>query len=82
MLYIKFKGNQLAGFGEDDFKWFLSYMGMVAFLVIWPGPFWTNFLSSNLKMLYMKFGFQGPIALAPEGIWKYKSEWPWTMAKQ
>ena len=34
MLYIKFKGNQLAGFGEDNFKAFLSYMGMMAILVI------------------------------------------------
>ena len=34
MLHTKFRGNQPAGSGEEDFKGFLSYMGMVAILVM------------------------------------------------
>ena len=38
MLHIKFQGNQLSGSGEEDFLMILPYMGMVAILVMWPGP--------------------------------------------
>ena len=34
MLHTKFHGNQPAGSGEEDFKGFLPYMGMVAILVM------------------------------------------------
>ena len=35
-LNTKFQGHQPVGSGEEDF---LSYMGMAAILVIWPGAF-------------------------------------------
>ena len=34
MLHTKFRGNRLAGSGEEDFLWFLPYMGMAAILVM------------------------------------------------
>ena len=27
----------LVGSGEEDFEWFLSYMGVAAIMVMWPG---------------------------------------------
>ena len=39
MLHTKFRGNRLAGSGEEDFLRFLPYMGMAAILVMRPGPF-------------------------------------------
>ena len=37
MLHNKFRENRPAGSGEDDFEWFLPYMGMSAILVMRPG---------------------------------------------
>ena len=34
MLHTKFRGNQPADSGEDDFEGFLPYMGVVAILVL------------------------------------------------
>ena len=34
MLHTKFPGIRHAGFGEEDFKGFLPYMGMAAILVM------------------------------------------------
>ena len=34
MLHTKFRENQPAGSGEEDFEWFLPYMGMAAILVM------------------------------------------------
>ena len=34
MLHTKFRGNRSAGSGEEDFKGFLTYMGMAAILVM------------------------------------------------
>ena len=34
MLHTKFLGNRPAGSGEEDFEGFLTYMGMVANLVM------------------------------------------------
>ena len=44
MLHTKFRGNQPAGSGEEDFLRFLPYMGMEAILVMWPGPFIQKFV--------------------------------------
>ena len=38
MLYINFQGDGPSGSREEFLK-FLLYMGMVAILVMWPGPF-------------------------------------------
>ena len=40
MVHNKFQGHQ--PFGSGDFLRFLQYMGMVAILVKWPGPFEQN----------------------------------------
>ena len=34
MLHTKFRGNQPAGFAEEDFEGFLPNMGMAAILVM------------------------------------------------
>ena len=34
MLYTKFRGNQPAGSGEEDFEGFLQYRGVAAILVM------------------------------------------------
>ena len=34
MVHTKFRGNQLAGSGEEDFEGFLPYMGVAAILVM------------------------------------------------
>ena len=34
MLHTKFRGNQPADSGEDDFEGFLTYMGVAAILVL------------------------------------------------
>ena len=39
MLHTKSQGYQPSGFGEEIFKGFLPYMGMVAILVMWPNQF-------------------------------------------
>ena len=43
MLHTKFQGHRSFG-SEEDFFRFLPYMGMVAILVMWPGPFEQTFL--------------------------------------
>ena len=47
MLHTKFQGHWPFDSGEKDFLMFLPYMGMVAILVMLPGPFdvlrvWTT----------------------------------------
>ena len=39
MLHTKFQGYQASCYEEEDFLRFLSYMGIVAILVMRPGPF-------------------------------------------
>ena len=34
MLHTKFRGNRLAGPGEEDFEGFLPYMGVATILVM------------------------------------------------
>ena len=36
MLHTEFRENRPAGSGEEDFEGFLPYMGVAAFLVMWP----------------------------------------------
>ena len=36
MLHTKFQDHRTSGSGEEAF---LSYMGVAAILVMWPGPF-------------------------------------------
>ena len=49
MLHTKFRGNQPAGSGEEDFEGFLTYMGMAAILVMWPASYQQIFISIYLK---------------------------------
>ena len=59
MLHTKFQGHQPFGSGEDFFK-VLPYMGMVAILVMWPGPVISpSHGSSILNMTDRLSGFWG-----------------------
>ena len=46
-------------------------MGVAAILVMWQGPFWTNFRSRVLRSLRMKFEFDWPSGFRGEDVWKY-----------
>ena len=53
MLHTKFKGHQSIGAGEENFKRFVSYLGMVAILVIYLGGLSIHmFVSSSMLALY------------------------------
>ena len=39
MLHTKFQGHLSIASGEEDFLQFLSYIGIVAMLVMWPNSF-------------------------------------------
>ena len=60
MLHTKFRGNRLAGSGEEDFlKVFAIYshgghLGHVTWII------YINFRSPFLRILHMKFGFDWP----------------------
>ena len=44
MLHTKFQDQQPFGSGEEDFYFFLAYMGMAAILIMWPGLFEQTFV--------------------------------------
>ena len=60
MLHINFQGHQPFGSREEEFFMFLIYMGMVAILVMWPGPFEQTFVPPFQWKIHMKFGFNQP----------------------
>ena len=43
----KFLGHRPVGSGEEDFLRFISYMGIAAIMVMWPGPFEQTFVSPS-----------------------------------
>ena len=47
MLHTKIQDHRPFGSGEEDFLRFLPYMGMVAILVMWPGPFEQIFVPAS-----------------------------------
>ena len=61
MLHTKFQGHRPFGSGEEDFLWFLPYMGMAAILVMWPWPFEGIFVPSTHT--------------APHKIWLQLAQW-------
>ena len=61
MLHAKLQNHRPSGSGEEDLKVFAIYshgghLGHVTWIV------YTNFRSSLLRMLHMKFGFDWPSA--------------------
>ena len=57
MLHTKSQGHQPSGSGEDFFKGFLPYMGVVAILVMWPGPFQQTFVPHPKESGYELFNW-------------------------
>ena len=49
MLYAKSQDRRTSGSEEEDFLRFLPYMGMVAILVMWPGPFIQTLVPSSQR---------------------------------
>ena len=69
MLHTKFRGNRLAGSGEEDFLRFLPYMGMDGGHlghVTWT--IYTNFRSPFPRRLHIKFGFDWPSGFGGEDV--------------
>ena len=68
MLHTKFQNHRPSGSGEEDFlKFFAIYshcghLGHVAWTI------YTNFRSSFLRMLHMKFGFDWPSGVRREDV--------------
>ena len=61
MLHTKFQGHQPFGSGEEDFLRFLSYMGMVAILVMSPGPFEQTFVPPSHRSYMWNLTLTGPV---------------------
>ena len=66
MLHTKFQVHRPFGSGEDVLR-FVSYMCMVAILVICPGPFEQFFVPVS-KRLHMKFDFDWPSSFRGEDV--------------
>ena len=67
MLHTKFRGNQPAGSGEEDFKVFTIYghgghFGHVTWTI------YTNFSSPFPRRLHIKFGFDWPSSFRGEDV--------------
>ena len=67
MLHTKFHGNRPASSGEEDFEWFLPYMGVQ--------PSWSCDLDFAIKlsspypwMLHIKFHFDWPSSFREEDL--------------
>ena len=58
MLHTKLCGKRPAGFGEEDIKGFLPYMGMAAILVMRPASCRQIFISFKVlpESIHTKFG--------------------------
>ena len=61
MLHTKFQDHLPFGFGENSLR-FLSYMSMVATLVMWPGPFEQNFFFLTHGGSIWNLASTGPVA--------------------
>ena len=71
MLYTKFEGHWPIGFREDGFWRVFTIYGDGSHLGHMTRTVWTNFHSNNPRILYMKFGFNGPSSFAAEDVCKY-----------
>ena len=60
MLPTKFQGHWPTCFGEESFRRFSPYKGMVVILVMWPRPFHLRSSDLFLCRLNMKYNFNRP----------------------
>ena len=67
MLIGKFQNHRPTGSGEEDFERFLLFIVMVAILVM-TWTIYINFCSPSLRMLHMKFGFDGYTISSPVSL--------------
>ena len=61
MLHTKFQGHQPFGSGEKNFLRFLSYIGRVAILVMWPRPFEKSFVPPSHEDSIWNLASIGPV---------------------
>ena len=61
MLHTQFQSHRPFVFGEEDFLRFLTYMGMVASLVMWPGPFEQTFVPPSQGGCIWNLASIGPV---------------------
>ena len=78
MLHTKFQGHQPLGFREEDFWMFLLYMGMVASLVMWPGPFEQSFIPLSHGGSTWNVASIGIAVSQEKKFENVESEWHWS----
>ena len=76
MLHTKFQGHRPFGSREEDFLKFLPYMGMVAILVMWPGPFEQIFVPPSHGSLIWNSASIGPVVSKEKKFENVEPEWP------
>ena len=69
MMHTKIQGHQPFGSGVEDFLRFLPYMGMVAILVMWRGPFEQTFVPPSHRSCIWNLNLIGPV-VSEEKIFK------------
>ena len=69
MMHTKIQGHRPFGSGKEDFLRFLPYMGMVAILVMWPGPFEQTFIPPSHRSSIWNLTLIGPV-VSEEKIFK------------
>ena len=85
MLHTKFHANRPSGSVEEDFwRVFTIYMGMVAILVMWPGPYMQTFVPPSHGGSTWNMTSIGP--MVPEektfeniNTWHTDRQQPWHM---
>ena len=68
-MHTKIQGHRPFGSGEEDFLKFLPYMGKVAILVMWPGPFEQTFVPPSHRSSIWNLTLIGPV-VSEEKIFK------------
>ena len=69
VMHTKIQDHQPFGSGEEDFLRFLPYMGLVAILVMWPGPFGQTFVPPSHRSSIWNLNLTGPV-VSEEKIFK------------
>ena len=82
MLHTKFQGHRPFGSGEEDFLRFLPYTGMVASLVMWPGPFEYAFVPPFHGRSTWNLASNGLVVIKEKKFKNIESEWPWSKVNE
>ena len=82
MLHINFQEHWPIGSREGDFLIFLPYIGIVAILVMWPGPFEQIFVTPSHAGSTWILASVGLAVSKEKKFENVESEWPWTKVSE